>query len=118
MIITWCDFFLLILWLFFFSFIIVINNLLNLLIFSELIWICLYLYSSLLSTSLNSMFLFIVGLFLLGIATCETAIGLTLIILKTSIFGSINNFDSLNYQNYFLYKNKNISLINSKIKND
>jgi hypothetical protein len=62
--------------------------------------------------------MFVIGLFLLGIATCETAIGLSLLILRMSIFGSINNYDTINNQNYFLYKNKNINIINSKIKNE
>lgn len=94
-----------------------LNNLLNLLIFSELIWICLYIYSSIISINHNSMFIFLLGLFLLGIATCETAVGLALLILRMSIFGSINNYDLVHNQNYFFYKNKNINIINSKIKN-
>lgn len=94
-----------------------LNNMLNLLIFSELIWVCLYMYSSIIATIYNSMFIFIIGLFLLGIATCETAVGLSLLILRMSIYGSINNYDVINNKNYFLYKNKNISLINSKINN-
>lgn len=63
------------------------------------------------------MFIFIIGLFLLGIATCETAVGLSLLMLRMSIFGSINNNDTINKKNYFIYKNKNISLVNSKITN-
>lgn len=76
------------------------------------------MYASLISVSYNSIFIFIVGLFLLGIATCETAIGLSILILRMSIFGSINSYDTLNNQNYYLYKNKTINIINSKIKND
>lgn len=75
------------------------------------------MYSSIIATIYNSMFIFIIGLFLLGIATCETAVGLSLLILRMSIYGSINNYDVINNKNYFLYKNKNISLINSKINN-
>jgi NADH:ubiquinone oxidoreductase subunit K len=118
MIINWCNFFLIILWVSLFSFILTLNNLLNLLILSELIWITLYVYSSILATIYNSMFIFLIGLFLLGIATCESAIGLTLLILRMAIFNSINEYDVLNNQNNFLYKNKHILVINSKIKNE
>lgn len=84
---------------------------------SELVWILLFLNIIVVSTFYDSFFLFLVGLFVLGLAACETAVGLSLLILKSSIFGTVTNFDNLNYNNYFIYKNKNVSLIFSKISN-
>ena len=92
------------------------NNLLNILILSELIWVILYVYATVLSTVYDSIFIFLVGLFLLGVATCESAVGLALLILRMGIFGSVTNYDVGNANNYFIYKNKKLSFINSKIK--
>lgn len=113
---TWLDFFLFFLWLNFISFFILNSNLLNLLIVCELFWVILYIYFSILSVYLNSMIIFLTGIYILCIATSETTIGLSLLILKSNIFGSINNNNLINTGNSKNRLLPKISLVNSRIK--
>lgn len=90
-------------------------NLLNLLLLGELLWVLIYTYSSIISVYYDSIFTFLVALYILGLATGETTIGLSLIILKLSISGSTNTVDNINKKNYFLFRKKYVNNINSKL---
>lgn len=92
------------------------TNLYNILILGEIIWVLLYLYGSFLSSLYDSLFIFVISVYLLSLATGETVIGLALLILRMSVFGSINNYDILSTQNYLFYRNTKINLISSKKK--
>lgn len=76
----------------------------------------MYVYSALLSANYDSMFIFLVGLYLLAISTGETTIGLSLLILRISIFGSISTIDNFNFKGYYLGKRRSLSVINSRLK--
>lgn len=110
---SWLDFFLFFLWLNFFGFIFSFSNLINLLLLCEIFWVIFFIYFSILSIYFNSMIIFLIAIYILCIATSETTIGLSILILKSSIFGSINNINNLNLKNLNKLK---INLINSKIK--
>lgn len=61
------------------------------------------------------MIIFVSSLYLLCIATSETTIGLSILILKSSIFGSVNNTNLVSLKNTKKFNNIKVSLINSKI---
>jgi len=110
---TWLDFFIFFLWINFFGFIVSFSNLINLLLLCETFWIIFFIYFSILSVYMNSMLIFLISIYILCIATSETTIGISILILKSSIFGSLNNFNNFNLKNINKLK---INLINSKIK--
>ncbi len=62
------------------------------------------------------MIIFLTGLYILCIATSETTIGLSILMLKFNIFGSVNNINMLNIKNTNNINKLKINLINSKIK--
>ncbi len=62
------------------------------------------------------MIIFLVGLYILCIATSETTIGLSILILKFNIFGSINNINNININNINNINKLKINLINSRLK--
>lgn len=113
---VWLDFFFFSLWINLISFLILNSSLLNLLIVCELFWVILYIYFSILSVYLNSMIIFLTGIYILCIATSETTIGLSLLILKSNIFGSINNINLLNLGTLNNLNRMKVNLINSKVK--
>nr|QIB71970.1 NADH dehydrogenase subunit 4L [Gruberia lanceolata] len=115
MLISWVDFLLLLFWVIFIGFFTFSSSLLNLLLLGELLWIMIYSYASVISVYYDSIFAFLIAIYILGLATGETTIGLSLIILKLSIFGSINTTDSVNKKNYFLFRKKYINNINSRL---
>lgn len=113
---SWLDFFLLLLLINFFGFLVSFSNLINLLLLCELFWVIFFIYFSMLSAYYNSMLIFLVSIYILCIATSETTIGLSILILKSSIFGSLNNLNFLNIKNTKNFNKFKINLINSKIK--
>ena len=113
---SWLDFFLFLIWINFFGFLVSFSNLINLLILCELFWIIFFVYFSILSTHFNSMIFFLISIYILCIATGETTIGLSLLILKSSIFGSLNNLNLINVKNLKIFNKLKINLINSKLK--
>lgn len=110
---TWLDFFIFFLWINFFGFLLSFSNLINLLLLCETFWIIFFIYYSVLSVHTNSMIIFLISIYILCIATSETTIGISILILKSSIFGSLNNFNNLSIKHVNKLK---INLINSKIK--
>jgi len=92
------------------------NNILNILILGELIWVLSYIYASMLSVSYDSLFFFVTAVYILILATGETTIGISLLILRMSLFGTINLNNSLKTKNHFFFRRKFNTLINSKIK--
>ena len=62
------------------------------------------------------MIIFLTAIYILCIATSETSIGLSILVLKSNIFGSINNINLLNIKNINILNKLKINLINSKLK--
>jgi len=62
------------------------------------------------------MIVFLISIYILCIATSETTIGLSILILKSSIFGSLNNLNFINFKNTKNFNKYKNNLINSKIK--
>jgi hypothetical protein len=62
------------------------------------------------------MIFFLISIYILCIATGETTIGLSLLILKSSIFGSLNNLNFINIKNLKIFNKLKINLINSRLK--
>lgn len=91
-------------------------NLLNLLVYMEVIWVSIFLYLGLKSQIYDSMFIFLFSLYCLCLATAETTIGLAILILKLVINNSLNNSEHLNNKNYFFLRKTKKILINAKIK--
>jgi|LakMenEpi06Jul12_1017403.scaffolds.fasta_scaffold02484_2 NADH:ubiquinone oxidoreductase subunit K len=94
------------------------NNILNILVLAELIWILTYVYASMLSVSYDSIFVFVSGVYVLILATGETTVGISILILRMNLFGSISINDTLKTKNNFYFRKKFNTLINSKITND
>ena len=92
------------------------NNILNILVLGELIWVLSYIYASMLSVSYDSIFIFVSGVYILILATGETTVGISLLILRMNIFGTINLNNTLKTKNHFFFRRKFTTLINSKIK--
>jgi NADH:ubiquinone oxidoreductase subunit K len=112
---SWLDFFIFFLWINFFGFIISFSNLINLLLLCELFWIIFFIYFSVLSVYYNSVIIFLVSIYILCIATGETTIGLSLLILKSTIFGSLNNYNLISNKNTKFFNKLKNNIINSKI---
>lgn len=115
MVYSWFDFLFIILFINLSSFVFLYTTFLNILIICELFWIIIYIYFSILSIQFNSIIIFLTGIYILCIATSETTIGLSILVLKWNLFGSINNFNILNVKNLNLFNKTKINLINSKI---
>ena len=62
------------------------------------------------------MIIFLTAVYILCVATSETTIGLSILVLKANIFGSINHTNLLNIKNVNVFNKLKINLINSKIK--
>ena len=90
-----------------------IFNLLHVLIFMEIFWICIFINMFLLSQVLNCYFFFISGLYLLCLATVETTIGLSLVVFKGNLF---NQKLDLTNKSSTVMKQKYKWFINAKVK--
>lgn len=112
---SWFDFLLIILLLNLSSFIFLYTTFLNVLIICELFWIIIYIYLSVLSIQFNSIIIFLTAIYILCIATSETTIGLSILMLKLNIFGSVNNFNLLNIKNINVFNKLKVNLINAKL---
>ena len=115
LLLSWFDFFYILLWSIFVGLLLFVGNLLNILLLGELVWIMLYLLSSLSSISCDSIYLLGTTFFLLGLATGETAIALSVFILKISIYGNLKNSVNLDSNSFFSFRDKNINTLNSKL---
>ncbi len=91
-------------------------NLLNLLVYMEVIWVSIFIYLGLKTQIYDSMFIFLFSLFCLCLATAETTIGLAILILKMIINSSVNNTDHLNNKNYYFLRKSKKTFINAKFK--
>lgn len=98
---TTINFVLFFFWFIFFIFIFNINNFFKLIVFSEAIWIVIYVLTTLLSSWANDLNLLSLTLFILGFAAIELSIGLILMI----YFNKANK--SLNFKN----NNKNFDIL-------
>lgn len=113
---VWIDFFNLIFWLSILGFLINYSNFLFIFLFSEITWIILYSYSSILGIYLDDLNLLSNTFFSLGLAGIEFAIGFLLIISfkKFNVSYNIidnNSFLKINSSNFFknsLNNNNNI----------
>jgi NADH:ubiquinone oxidoreductase subunit K len=115
---AWLDFVVLLLLVVIISLTFSSNNILNILVLGELIWILTYIYASMLSVSYDSIFIFVSGVYILILATGETTIGISILILRMNLFGTISINDTLKTKNNFYFRRKFNTLINSKITND
>lgn len=115
---AWLDFIVLMLLVVIISLTFSSNNILNILVMGELTWILTYIYASMLSVSYDSIFIFVSGVYILILATGETTIGISILILRMNIFGTISMNDALKTKNNFYFRKKFNTLINSKVTND
>jgi len=83
-------------------------------IFCELFWVIFYICFSILSVYLNSIIFFLVSIYIICIATGESSIGLAILILKSIIYGSINNQNITSINNIKNFNSLKINLLNSK----
>lgn len=113
---SWIDLTVFLLWAVFAALLLSHTSLYNLLILGEMLWVSLYVYSSLLSSLYDSLFFFIIAVYMLAIATGETVVGLSLLIVRMSVFGSIHNYDNYSAKNSYFYRKNKINLISSRIK--
>ncbi len=74
------------------AFLVVAGNLLNIILLCEVVWICLYFYFVSVGSDSDALLIFIWGLFFLCLATGESVIGLSLLLFKFAIEGSIRKF--------------------------
>lgn len=81
----------------------------NLLLLNELIWIAIFIYYSIFGLYLDIFLIVFIGIGALGIATGESVVGLSLIILKNAIFSSSSQNNFLNNKNFFFYRFKKFS---------
>lgn len=66
------------------------------------------------SVYFNSIIFFLVSIYIICIATGESSIGLAILILKSTIYGSINNQNILNINSIKNFNSLKIGLLNSK----
>lgn len=69
-----------------------------------------------LSVSYDSIFIFVSGVYVLVLATGETTVGISILILRMSLFGTISINNTLNSKNHFYFRRKFSTLVNSKVK--
>nr|YP_010632221.1 NADH dehydrogenase subunit 4L [Cryptocaryon irritans]WBP62337.1 NADH dehydrogenase subunit 4L [Cryptocaryon irritans] len=109
-------------WNFFFflsvsGFIINSSNFINLLFYSEFIWVILYCYSILLGGTNDDLNIFSTSFFLLGLAGLEFSIGFLLIINFKNLNKELNFINEIKFLNQFvLNKNRNLSLVKKNWK--
>jgi NADH:ubiquinone oxidoreductase subunit K len=104
---NWLNFWIFIFWISLLSFLINSNNFINLLIYSEIVWINLYCYSILTGSINDDLNLLTLSFFILALASMEFVLGYLLIILFKN-FNKNLNFNEVDkiWYNY-LYLNKN-----------
>ena len=102
-------------WIILFFFIFSIINLLNLLLLIETIWISLFIYMILKSHIYDSLLILLFSFFSLTLATAETTIGLSILLLKYVISGNFLNLNYLKNNNYYFLNNTKKKIINDKI---
>lgn len=112
---AWLDFIVMLLLVVVVSLIFSSTNILNILILGEMIWILTYIYASMLSISYDSIFIFVAGVYILVLATGETTIGISILILRMSLFGTISINNTLSSKNHFYFRRKFNTLVNSKV---
>lgn len=104
---TWINFWNFFFWLTMIGFIVNIENFFKLLLYSEITWLTLYVYT-LISGSINDdLTLISTSLFIIGLAALEFSIGILLIIL----FKNINKSIDLSENDEI---NNNVKLVNKK----
>ena len=86
---SWGTYFLILYWLIFILFIIKSDNFINILIYSEAIWVLLYAISVVLGTYNNDINLLSLTFLSLGLAGLEFSLGLILIVCYKNNIGSI-----------------------------
>lgn len=69
---------------------------------------------SILSVYFNSIIFFLVSIYIICIATNESSIGLSILILKSTIYGSINNQNIVSINDSKNFNSLKINLLNSK----
>ena len=80
----------------------------------EVFWIIIYTYVLFLSVYYDLFFLFLLGVYMLILATTESSIGLSLLILRMNIIGT-TTVENFGFKNYFFLRKKNNLNIFSKI---
>lgn len=105
---TWADFFILLLSFTFIMFILNSTNILNLLLIGEIFWIIVFFFGTNLAVAYDALFVFLLSLFILVLATIETSVGLSLLIFKNSTFKSIKKFKNNKEINYSVKKQKSM----------
>jgi len=86
---SWGTYFLILYWLIFILFIIKSDNFINILIYSEAIWVLLYAISVVLGTYNNDINLLSLTFLSLGLAGLEFSLGLILVVCYKNNIGSI-----------------------------
>ncbi len=102
---SWLVFWNSIFWLALFLFLLNANNLLSLLLYSELVWVILYIMSVFLGSLNDDINLFSTSFFLLALAGLEFSFGLLIIILFKNTRVSYDFNSNSNVSNQFFKKN-------------
>lgn len=104
---TWLNFWNLLFWLVLFSFLFNPNNFLNLLLFSEITWLSLYVLTIILGACNDDINLVSFTFFILSLAGLEFAFGFLLLILFKNFNISINLVENNKIFNQIALNNKN-----------
>ena len=109
---SWINFLTMLFWVSTFMFLINSKNLLNIIIYSEVVWVVLYCYTVVLGTINDDLILTSTSFFLLALAGLEFCIGFIITILfrnfkKSFDFSDLSdtNFKNNNKKNFTFYKN-------------
>lgn len=93
------------------------SNFLNLFLYSEIVWITLYIISLLIGSNNDDITLFSLTFFLLAIAGLEFSLGFLIIILFKNFKKNLNFEDNNKINNQFLNKNLNKIFLNKSYFN-
>lgn len=89
---NWVNFLILVFWVVMFCFLLNAYNVIQLLFLSEIIWVCLYTYTVIMSGFTDDITLLTLSFLILGLAGLEFSFGFILIIL-INFFFKTNNVD-------------------------
>lgn len=119
---TWLNFWNFFFWLSILGFVINIENFFKILLYSEITWITLYVYTVLCGGINDDLTLVSTSFFIIGLAGLEFSVGILLLILfkninkSLSIIGDENNFENITffnkkktYQNRFYWSKSNLN---------
>lgn len=101
---NWLNFWIFLFWVLLLSFVFNATNFVFLLIYSEITWVILFIYSILTGSFVDDLNLFTLSFFILGFASVEFCFGFLLIILFKNLNKILNFIDEENIWYVYLYK--------------